>query len=742
MKKTLITACALFLTSAATFAQLSTNPDKFLGNLTTSYYNDVDTHGFIFSDYWNQITPENCTKWDAIEPSRGNFTFGNADKSANYAEKHNFPFKYHTLIWGGQYPGWMDNLSIPEQYNAIVEYFDAVKEHYPDLEIVDVVNEAINEPNAVHAPAPYRAALGGEGRTGYDWIIKAFELAHERWPNTILIYNDYNTFQYNTDQYIRLVQALRDAGAPVDAYGCQSHDLGGVDRSTFEAAMAKLQNALKMPMYITEYDIGDSNDSNQKWNYMQHFPVMWEADYCAGVTIWGWIYGNTWTTDGNSGLIRDGKERSALKWLREYMQTEPAETAKSPYPEFKKEASIYVHPAAMKVAKKDVLPIKVRATMATKTIEKIDLYVGDELVATMTEEPYIAEYEVGSSTGTKTVKAVVTTTDGSTYERLARFNVANGSKREPYGETVPVLPGVVQAEEYDKGMSGVSYNKVLRDNFTTTSLKDGAWMEYTVDVAEDGFYIMEAEVASKKSDGLLHLSEYGFDDLTFFTNFTEVPNTGSTTEFKTMRCPLIKPLSAGRHILCLNIDKGGFYVKSMNFKLATTFDVPGTVEAEDYFNGNADIVQTADGYALGNVTADTWAEYLVDVTQAGKYSYEATVSSAVDGSKFSIVLIESDGTEKSLATVTVPNTGSNDTYQVKSGKIRNTIPEGQQRLRVKVTAGNCNIDKLKLICTETGIDEVTRDDMAAGASYNLAGQQVDAGYKGIIIRNGKKIINR
>lgn len=349
---------------------------------------------------------------------------------------------------------------------------------------------------------------------------------------------------------------------------------------------------------------------------------------------------------------------------------------------------------------------------------------------------------MGSSTGTKTVKAVVTTTDGSTYERLARFNVANGSKREPYGETVPVLPGVVQAEEYDKGMSGVSYNKVLRDNFTTTSLKDGAWMEYTVDVAEDGFYIMEAEVASKKSDGLLHLSEYGFDDLTFFTNFTEVPNTGSTTEFKTMRCPLIKPLTAGRHILCLNVDKGGFYVKSMNFKLATTFDVPGTVEAEDYFNGNADIVQTADGYALGNATADTWAEYLVDVTQAGKYSYEATVSSAVDGSKFSIVLIESDGTEKSLATVTVPNTGSNDTYQVKSGKIRNTIPEGQQRLRVKVTAGNCNIDKLKLICTETGIDEVTRDDMAAGASYNLAGQQVDAGYKGIIIRNGKKIINR
>ena len=21
---------------------------------------------------------------------------------------------------------------------------------------------------------------------------------------------------------------------------------------------------------------------------------MWEADYCAGVTLWGWFYGKTW----------------------------------------------------------------------------------------------------------------------------------------------------------------------------------------------------------------------------------------------------------------------------------------------------------------------------------------------------------------------------------------------------------------------------------------------------------------
>ena len=206
MKKQAVISAGLFaamisLCPVKVKAQLSTNPDKFLGNITTGY--QVDAGGGVdpFYKLWNQITPENETKWDAIEGGgRGSFSFGNADRSANYAKQHNFPFKYHTLIWGAQYPSWVNNLSTQEQTKAIEEYFDAVKKHYPNLEIIDVVNEAV----AGHQPAPYRAALGGDGKTGYDWIIKAFEMAHERWPNAILVYNDYNTFQHQTDQYIDL----------------------------------------------------------------------------------------------------------------------------------------------------------------------------------------------------------------------------------------------------------------------------------------------------------------------------------------------------------------------------------------------------------------------------------------------------------------------------------------------------------------------------------------------------------
>ena len=427
MIKGCLMAAGLWLFSLGTMAQLSTNPDKFLGNITTGWPGSMDYNGFKFSEYWNQVTPENGTKWGTVEGTRNSYYWSGADPAFKYAKEHGFPFKFHCLVWGSQYPNWIKNLSAEDRYKAIEKWMDKVKSKYPDLELIDVVNEAIDG----HQADTYlmREALGGNGETGYDWIIKAFEMAHERWPNAILIYNDFNTFNWNTDQFIDLVRTLRDAGAPIDAYGCQAHDLGGVSQNTFKSVMAKIQDALKIPMYITEYDIGDTNDSNQKWNYQQHFPVMWEADYCAGVTLWGWMYGNTWIDDKNtgekgiSGIIKNKKERSALTWLREYMQTDAAKNAKSPFPGMKKEASIYVKPESLRGKVGDPINIEVRASMRTKTIDHVDLYVNDQLVETMYEAPYTISY-VPTDNGYNEVKAVVTTTDGSVYERLSRFNAS------------------------------------------------------------------------------------------------------------------------------------------------------------------------------------------------------------------------------------------------------------------------------------------------------------------------------
>ena len=862
----LLTAAFSWLCASNAQAQLSSNPDKFLGNITTRY--NVDAGGGVapYWQLWNQITCENESKWGSVEGTRNSYNWG-CDRAFNYAKQHNFPYKFHALVWGAQYPGWLENLSLKERYQSIVKWFNAVKSKYATLPLIDVVNEAVGR----HQPGNplMKATLGGGGKTGYDWLIKAFEMAYERWPDAILIYNDYNTFQHDTNNYLELVRTLRDAGAPIDAYGCQSHDVTDISVNDLKNSMNTLQNGLKMPMYITELDIDIADDNRQKAQYQNIFPVMWEADYCAGVTIWGYIHGATWVD--NSGLIKNGVDRPAMTWLRQYMQSEEAKTAASPFPGMKKEASIYVRPRDLKVAKGDVLPIKVRASMATKTIEKIELYVGTELIATMTEAPYVTEYNVpaNSSTGWKTLKAVATCTDGSTYERLSRFNVLSSTtKRESFKETVPELPGTIIATEYDKGAAGVAYNNATRN--TTTATKDDGWMEYTVDVKEEGLYAMDVEVAATNAGGAFHLAEYGLDDLTFFSDIVEVPKTGSSTNFQTMHCILQKPFTAGRHTLCLNIDKGGFFVKSMSFRryekdsgisvtisslspatitvgdsttikvtaksststitsvqyfaddlligtqteapfalvykpttkgsysisaIATSAEgkenvsakrtlkvngrrspytaviqIPGTFQAENFDKGGegltfhdsdserqgdssyrtdaegVDFVKGNNGVAIGYTAADEWLEYTVNVTEPGEYSCVATVSSGTTNSGFRLGVVK-NGSVRNLCQINVPQTGNNDwgTYkEVTVEKLNLNLDEGEQILRITITGANCNIDKIKLICTKnTGINDVEHSTMNDQRPiYNLSGQKVKGNYKGIIIQNGRKVLKR
>lgn len=566
-KITILTAIAL-LSGMNVSAQLSSNKDKFLGNITTSY--QVDYGKEKFYTLWNQITPENESKWDAIEGSRrGSFNFSGADNAYNYAKQHNFPFKFHTFIWGGQYPNWMNSLSKEEQYKAIEEYMDAVKKHYPELPLIDVVNEAVPG----HNPAPYKAALGGDGKTGYDWIIKAFEMVHERWPDAILIYNDYNTFQYQRTQFIDLVRTLRDAGAPVDAYGCQSHDLTDMSESAFKSAMKEIQNALKMPMYSSEYDIGTSDDDLQLQRYKEQIPYMWEADYVAGITLWGYIYGKTWTTDGNSGIIRDGKDRPAMTWLREYMATDAAKNAKSPFPGMVKEASVYVKPAAIAVTKGDAVPVTVRARLKTKTIERIELYVNDELLSTMTEAPYNAEF-TPEKTGKYNLKAIVYATDGTTFERLSGVTAYN--PRSPYKELVAEIPGTIEAENFDSGAEGMSYHDsdtkdegdgkyrtdgggvdVVKGNggYAIGYTYSGEWLEYTVDVKEAGTYAFDAVVSSGATNSSFSLALNTAEGLTELTGNIAVPclTSNDWNTYSTVHGRLSLPLEAGKQIIRINI---------------------------------------------------------------------------------------------------------------------------------------------------------------------------------------------
>lgn len=324
-----LAATFLALLGTAPMAQLAKDASKYIGNITT---NNAVRSGYL--TYWNQITPENETKWGIVQGGgRTSFDWRGADNIKNFAETNKIPWKFHTLIWGSQYPNWVMSLSQAEQKTAVEAWMDAAAKKYPNVPMIDVVNEAYPGVNGSgkHAPAPFAAALGGDGTTGFDWIINAFKMARQRWPNAVLIYNDYNNLEYGNERSwtVKLVNAMIKAGAPIDGIGCQAHDL---DEEGYRSLMKadELKKNLDelattgLPIFITEYDISFTDDAKQKQVYMDQFPVMWNHPKVAGITIWGYVLGKTWSQAPNSGLIKDdNSERPAMTWLKDFVSKNP-----------------------------------------------------------------------------------------------------------------------------------------------------------------------------------------------------------------------------------------------------------------------------------------------------------------------------------------------------------------------------------------------------------------------------------
>lgn len=277
---------------------------QFVGNITTAGNIRSD-----FSNYWDQITPENEGKWDAMEPSRDNMNWGTMDQIYDFAQSNGIPFKGHTLVWGSQEPGWVGGLSQNEQREEVEEWIRLFCERYPGATMIDVVNE----PD--HRPPTFRQALGGAGSTGYDWIIWSFETAKRYCPNAKLILNDYNVLRYDTDNFIKIARVVKDAGY-LEAVGCQAHSLEDQPIAELERNLEKIAE-LGVPIYISEYDIDLADDDQQLAVMERQFPLFYESGWVEGITLWGYIHGNTWVP--NSGLIRNGTPRPAMTWLMDYL---------------------------------------------------------------------------------------------------------------------------------------------------------------------------------------------------------------------------------------------------------------------------------------------------------------------------------------------------------------------------------------------------------------------------------------
>ena len=287
----------------------SSSGRKFVGNITTGWPGAMDTDGYVFSDYWDQVSPENAGKWGSVQSNGSSaYNWSTLDAIYQYTENKGILFKQHAFVWGSQQP------QAPLTEQNVRNWISAFCERYPNTKLIDVVNEP-----PPHTEPSYSGAIGGGTNGDWAWITNAFKWARESCGDAVLILNDYNNIEYGdqNQHFIDIAKIIVKNGAPVDALGVQAHGLTAVSTDTMKQLITKMHNDTGLPIYVTEYDINLNDDTAQLNKFKEHVPFFMETEWIHGLTVWGWIYGKTWVD--NSGLIRNGQPRPALTWLMDYV---------------------------------------------------------------------------------------------------------------------------------------------------------------------------------------------------------------------------------------------------------------------------------------------------------------------------------------------------------------------------------------------------------------------------------------
>ncbi|MEH1101769.1 endo-1,4-beta-xylanase [Micromonospora sp. CPCC 205561] len=274
---------------------------RYFGTAVAANKLSDTTYVGILNREFNSVTPENEMKWDATEPSQGQFSFTSADRIVNHARANGMQVRGHALAWHSQQPGWAQNLAGGALRQAMLNHVTQVATYYRGkIHSWDVVNEAF--------------ADGGTGarrdsnlqRTGDDWIEAAFRAARAADPTAKLCYNDYNTDGQNakSNAVYAMVQDFKARGVPIDCVGFQSHfNSASPVPADYQANLQRFAD-LGVDVQITELDIEGSGQT-QADNYGRVVRACLAVARCTGITVWGIRDTDSWRASGTP-LLFDG----------------------------------------------------------------------------------------------------------------------------------------------------------------------------------------------------------------------------------------------------------------------------------------------------------------------------------------------------------------------------------------------------------------------------------------------------
>jgi endo-1,4-beta-xylanase len=286
--------------AASTLGAAAAQSGRYIGAAISASHLGDTTYVNTWQNEYNGVTPENEMKWDATEPSRNSFSYGNADRIVSLARGKGMTIRGHTLLWHNQEPGWAQGLSGSDLRSAMINHVTQVATHFRgQIYAWDVVNEAFAD-----------NGTGGRRdsnlqRTGNDWIEAAFRAARNADPGAKLCYNDYSTDGVNAKStgIYNMVADFRNRGVPIDCVGFQSHLSSNSNLSSDQQNLQRFAD-LGVEVQITELDVGGSG-SAQANVFRQVAQACMAVSRCKGITTWGVTDKYSWRS-GDTPLLFDG----------------------------------------------------------------------------------------------------------------------------------------------------------------------------------------------------------------------------------------------------------------------------------------------------------------------------------------------------------------------------------------------------------------------------------------------------
>ena len=279
----------------------------------------------IHKTQFNIVVAENEMKFDATEPSEGQFNYNNGDKMVKYAQQNGMRVRGHALAWHSQVPGWVNQKyggNKKELLRVLKNHIEKVVGHWKgQVAEWDVVNEAIsnNEPQWRTGSVWYQGI-------GPEFIDSAFVWAHAVDPDAELCYNDYNLEQGVNPKakagfLLEQVKRWVANGIPIHCVGSQTHvedtttDKHFIGSPDSLRSLAKELAKLNVKLKITELDIGFKSGINvsksdlerQGQTFRQYLDIVLEEPNADTYLIWGVSDKWSWLGGLNrqKGLIYD-----------------------------------------------------------------------------------------------------------------------------------------------------------------------------------------------------------------------------------------------------------------------------------------------------------------------------------------------------------------------------------------------------------------------------------------------------